>query len=286
SFVIMMFNIPIIGGTTAHAVGAVFIAIVLGPWAACISISAALLIQALVFGDGGILAFGVNCFNMAVVMPFVGYAVYRLIAGKSRELSKRTALGTLIGSYIGINSAALFAAVEFGIQPIFFKTAEGLPLYCPYPLPVTIPAMLFSHGLFAGPLEAVVTVSALALVSKYAPDMFNDVYEKSSSNVKTRKVLIGIFSGLVLLTPLGLLASGTAWGEWNPTELKSMLGYIPQGIAKAAGKWSGIIPDYSLAGIPENLVYIFSAVIGIVLIFVIMLVTSKIVLHFKKADRD
>jgi cobalt/nickel transport system permease protein len=65
-----------------------------------------------------------------------------------------------------------------------------------------------------------------------------------------------------------------------------MLGYIPQGIAKAAGKWSGIIPDYSLAGIPENLVYIFSAVIGIVLIFVIMLVTSKIVLHFKKADRD
>src|SRR3954451_4177308 len=77
-FLLMMFNIPVPDGTTAHAVGAVLIAIVLGPWAAVIAVSVALAIQALLFGDGGVLAFGTNCFNMAFVMPVVGYAVYTL----------------------------------------------------------------------------------------------------------------------------------------------------------------------------------------------------------------
>ena len=80
SFLVMMFNVPIPDGTTAHAVGAVLIAVLLGPWAAVIAVSIALLIQALFFGDGGVLAYGANCFNMAFVMPFVGYAVYRLLA--------------------------------------------------------------------------------------------------------------------------------------------------------------------------------------------------------------
>ncbi len=83
SFVIMMFNIPIPGGTSGHAVGAVLVAILLGPWAATIAVSVALVIQALLFGDGGITAFGANCFNMAFVMPFTGYAVYRMTSGKS-----------------------------------------------------------------------------------------------------------------------------------------------------------------------------------------------------------
>src|SRR5438552_17812223 len=75
SFLVMMFNVPIPDGTTAHAVGAVLIAIVLGPWAAVIAVSIALLIQALFFGDGGVLTYGANAFNMALVMPMVGYAV-------------------------------------------------------------------------------------------------------------------------------------------------------------------------------------------------------------------
>ena len=79
SFLIMMFNLPAPGGTSAHAVGAVLIAILLGPWASCLAVSVALAMQALLFGDGGILAFGANAFCMAVVMPFVGYAVYKLL---------------------------------------------------------------------------------------------------------------------------------------------------------------------------------------------------------------
>lgn len=76
SFLLMMFNVPLPGGTTGHAVGGTLLAILLGPYAACISVTVVLFIQALLFGDGGILAFGANCFNMAFVIPFMGYFIY------------------------------------------------------------------------------------------------------------------------------------------------------------------------------------------------------------------
>ena len=76
SFLGMMFNIPLPGGTTGHAVGGTLIAILTGsPSAGCIAVTIALLIQALLFGDGGILAFGANCFNMAFILPFLGFAI-------------------------------------------------------------------------------------------------------------------------------------------------------------------------------------------------------------------
>lgn len=99
SFTGMMFNIPLPGGTTGHAVGGTLVSSLLGPQAACISITIALLIQALLFGDGGILAFGANCFNMAFVLPFVGYAIYRLML----RLNAPDYLAVAVGSYFGID---------------------------------------------------------------------------------------------------------------------------------------------------------------------------------------
>lgn len=291
SFVIMMFNIPVVGGTSAHAVGAVFIAILLGPWAACISISTAIFIQALVFGDGGILAFGVNCFNMAFVMPFVGYAIYRLIAGRGGARSKRAAAGAFIGSYIGINAAAFFAAVEFGIQPLLFKAANGTPLYCPYPLSVSIPSMLFAHGLFAGPLEGIITAASIVLIIKFSPDMFKQSTEPLEKQGKTLlsgryKVLFIILAVLIVLTPIGLIASGDAWGEWGNEHFASSLGYVPQGLAKISGWWKALLPDYTVNGTGNVLGYIISAAVGVLLILLIAIISSKIMHHFRKAEKD
>src|SRR5438477_165416 len=113
SFLVMMLNVPVPDGTTAHAVGAVLVAVVLGPWAAVIAVSVALLIQALFFGDGGLLAYGANAFNMAFVMPFVGYGVYRALCHRSRPLtSPRRPLAAAVGAYVGLNASALCAAVE------------------------------------------------------------------------------------------------------------------------------------------------------------------------------
>ncbi len=171
SFLIMMFNIPIPDGTTAHAAGGVLLAIVLGPWAAVIAVSAALLIQALLFGDGGVLSFGANAFNLAFIMPFTGYYVYRLAAGDAQADSARRLFAAGLGGYIGLNIAALIAAVQFGIQPLLFTAADGTPLYCPYGLEVAIPAMLIPHLTLAGFAEAAVTALALKYVLKTSPEM-------------------------------------------------------------------------------------------------------------------
>ena len=163
SFVIMMFNVPIPGGTTGHAVGGALVAILIGPWAACIAITVALVIQALLFGDGGITAIGANCFNMAFILPFAGYYIYKWISGNSPLDSGRRVIAGGIAGYLAINIAALFAGIEFGLQPVLHHTAEGQALYCPYGLKVAVTSMLAGHLLAFGWVELVVT----ALVIKY-----------------------------------------------------------------------------------------------------------------------
>ena len=153
SFVIMMFNIPLPGGTTGHAVGAALAAVVLGPEVATIAVSIALIIQALFFGDGGILAIGANSFNMAVVAPYVSYAVYRAITNRTALTSKRRVVGAALGGWTGLSVAALFAGIEFGIQPLLFHAADGAPLYAPYPLSVAVPAMVLPHMAVASVVE-------------------------------------------------------------------------------------------------------------------------------------
>jgi cobalt/nickel transport system permease protein len=171
SFVIMMFNIPIIGGTTGHATGATLIAILLGPWAALISVSVALIIQAVLFGDGGITAIGANCFNMAVAGVFSGYAVYRLIAGRAGVLSRRRWIAGAVAAYVSLNVSALLTAVQFGVQPLLERSADGQPLYSPFPLAIAVPAMVIEHLVIFGFIEAAVTALVIKYFQKNDPEM-------------------------------------------------------------------------------------------------------------------
>jgi cobalt/nickel transport system permease protein len=180
SFIIMMFNVPIPGGTTGHAVGAALVAVLLGPWAACVAVSVALVVQALLFGDGGITCLGANCFNMALIMPFVGYGVYRLIAGRSDAKSPRRWIGAGIGGYVGLNVAAVATGVEFGIQPLIAHDAAGHALYAPYPLQVAVPAMAAGHLLF-GLVEAVVTALVVAYLQRTEPRLLGATAEMEAA---------------------------------------------------------------------------------------------------------
>ncbi len=171
SFVVMMFNVPIPGGTTGHAVGAVLTAILLGPWPACIAVTVALVIQALLFGDGGITAIGANCFNMAFVEVFVGYYLYKFISGAALITSGRRVIAAGVAGYAALNIAALSAAAMFGIQPLLHRTASGQSLYCPYGLNVTIPAMLGEHILIFGWVEAIVTATVIKYLQKQDPSL-------------------------------------------------------------------------------------------------------------------
>jgi cobalt/nickel transport system permease protein len=271
SFLMMMFNVPLPGGTTGHAVGGTLLAILMGPYAACISISVALLLQALLFGDGGVLSFGANCFNMAFVLPFLGYFVYRFIKDRAKT-SKGEYLGIMFGSYCGIVVASLCAAIEFGIQPLLFTDAAGQPMYCPYPLSVSIPAMVIPHMLVAGVVEVLFTVFIFSFLKRTSPDT---IYEGTK---KKSKAIYGLIAGLICLSPLGLLAIGTSWGEWGIDEIKtvvtngSALGFTPKGMANNF-RFEALLPDYSVSGIPEVAGYLLSALLGaaiLVIVFKIM----------------
>ncbi len=283
SFVVQMLNIPLPGGTTGHAVGGTIMAILLGPWAAVLGVSVALIIQAIFFGDGGITAIGANVFNMAVVLPFVGYFFYRLIAGGSPANSNLRVLGAAIGGYIGLNAAAFLTAVEFGVQPIFFKAADGTPLYAPYGLEVAIPAMMAGHLLIAGLAEAFLT----AMVVVYVRRTHLSLLEQRRSAQRSLKPLWIGLGVLTLFSPIGLLASGTAWGEWVAWELRGMgLGFVPQGMERLASLWSAPIPDYAIRGLGDNLGYILSVVLGILLIVGVTWGINKLVLRPVKGGDD
>lgn len=267
SFLIMMFNLPLPGGTTGHAIGGTLIAILLGPEAACISLTVALLIQALLFGDGGILAFGANAFNMAFVIPFAGYYIYKLVNTKTKT-EKGKYISAFLSSYIAVNIAALCAAIEFGIQPLLFKDASGMPLYCPYSLSLSIPAMLIPHLAIVGVLEGAITTGVYAFIKKVSPDVIHE-----DSNIKTRPIY-GLILGLICLSPIGLLATGTAWGEWNVDEVKSISGFIPKGMSRGFN-FNAMMHDYSVNGVPVAAGYVLSAIAGVAILLIIFKLINK-----------
>ncbi len=260
SFLLMMFNVPIPGGTTAHAVGGVLLSILIGPYAASLALTVALLLQALLFGDGGILALGANIFNMAIAMPFVGYAVYHFFRKQNHETA-----GVLVGSYVGINVAAFLTAIELGIQPII-ATQGGEPLYNPYGLAVTIPAMMVTHLTIAGAVEVFFTYVIYRFVKQVAPQ---ELYTPTSVNTtyfvkKIRYVLLD----LVVLSPLGLLAEGTAFGEWSADELAEMMPNVPAGIENGFS-FEALFSDYTIPGTNIAVGYILSAITALLVFYIL-----------------
>jgi len=298
SFLVMMFNIPVPDGTTAHAVGATIIAVVLGPWAAVIAVSIALLIQALFFGDGGVLAFGANAFNMAFVLPFVGYTVYRAIAANTSLTSGRRALAGGIGGYVGINAAALCAAIEFGLQPTLFHTANGTPLYAPFHLAQTIPAMMLAHLTVAGFAEFGATLGIIAYLQRANVPLLKINHanvpvtdeELVRKRMGWRWALIGL-AVMIVLTPIGLLAPGGAFGEDAPAALdlgKYHLSAIPTGLNRFSSFWSHtVLGGYGFhSGDHPVIGYLVSALVGIVFISLFLVAFIWVVRLFMRRRGD
>ena len=131
----------------------------------------------------------------------------------------------MIGGWTGLTVAAFFAGFEFGIQPMLFHTANGTPLYAPYPLSVSIPATVFAHALVASPVEALVTALVVAYLQRTNQSALEfikkpEISIQSSGFAKWRFLWI-VLAVMIVLVPLGLLAPGTAWGEWGAQELTS-----------------------------------------------------------------
>jgi cobalt/nickel transport system permease protein len=293
SFVIMMFNLPLPGGTTGHAVGIGLAAVVLGPWAAMLAVSVAIVVQALFFGDGGITAIGANCFNMAIAGALVAYGTYRLVAGRSAITSTRRAVAAGIAGYCAVNVSALLAAIEFGIQPLLYHDVSGAPLYCPYPLSVTIPAMMLGHLAIAGVAEAFVSGGVVAFLQRsdaaalrgtrpIAPVLAAPAPTVQLSRLRPLWAALAL---LLVLTPLGILAAGTAWGEWmasdysNPSVRTQIAAAslaqapparAPEGLARLSSIWTAPFARYAPPLVRNaSFGYMLSAMFGVGLIVLI-----------------
>jgi len=157
-FAAQMLNFPIIFGTSGHLVGGVLIGVFLGPYAAMISMTIVLVIQALLFGDGGIIAMGANIFNMAVVAA-LSYYVYALI---KRGVSGKKGMmaGAFIAAWFSVVLGAIAAAIELGLSSTF--QAFGIV--------AILSAMLFWH-IIIGIGEGLITVSVLTFTLRSRPDL-------------------------------------------------------------------------------------------------------------------
>jgi cobalt/nickel transport system permease protein len=299
SFIVMMFNLPLPGGTTGHAVGMAVAAIVLGPWSAILAISIALIIQAVFFGDGGITAIGANCFNMAIIGSLSAYGIYRLVAGRSAIESRRRVVAAALAGYFSINLAALAAAIEFGIQPLLYRDATGAPLYAPYPLQIAIPAMMIGHLTIAGLAEMVITAGVVSYFQRAEPSLLRATAPGAPSVAgnqekprgwRATRPLWAALAVLLVLTPLGILAVGSAWGEWAPEDfanpaarqqMTAASGQVappvapPAGLRRLASFWTAPMPRYAppLLKSPA-LGYALSAMAGTGLILVVFLLAG------------
>jgi len=149
-FAAQMLNWPLPGGTSLHFVGGALSGILLGPWLGFFPMFLVLLVQCLLFHDGGITALGANLLNMAIIDVLVGYAAYKLAPKRYK------AFGAFLGGWLGITLAGLACGVEIGISS-----------QLPYGLAVTVPVMAGWHAAL-GVIEGAITAAIVSYVSRRA----------------------------------------------------------------------------------------------------------------------
>lgn len=157
-FAVQMLNFPIGGGTSGHMVGAVMAGFLLGPWAGMVVISAVLIVQCLMFGDGGITALGLNFVNMAVIGCLIGAYLPRL-------LPKRwTLAGVFIASWTAVILGSFVCAGELAISHSISGGTYGISGT------IAFPAMLAFHAVI-GLGEALITTAAVGVLLKAFPEI-------------------------------------------------------------------------------------------------------------------
>ena len=183
-FAAQMLNFPVAGGTSGHFLGGALAAMVLGPWAAILVMTAVIGVQALLFQDGGLLVMGANIFNMGILTAVIGFGLYRAVSGRSRGV-RLAAAG--FAAWLAVVASALITALQLWLS----GTTQ---------LQIVVPAMLGVHVLI-GIGEAIITVTAVAFIERTRPDLLD---EKSTTEKGGRGwAFVGVLFSLlaVLLSP-------------------------------------------------------------------------------------
>jgi cobalt/nickel transport system permease protein len=248
-FAAQMINFPVAGGTSGHLLGGALAAIVLGPWAGMLVMTAVIAVQALLFQDGGLLVMGANIFNMGLVTAAIGYGLYRSVMGQSKTVK----LGVVaFAAWLSVMAGALLTALQLWLS----GTSQ---------LQIVIPAMMGVHALI-GVGEALITVFALAFIMQTRPDLLGE----GSESAKGSRNWIWV-GGIVAL--LVVLISPFASGDPDGLErVAEDLGFIGTGLDAPYS----IIPDYTIPFLGETaLSTILAGVVGIIVVAVIMILIGR-----------
>lgn len=200
------FRLPAMPGTSGHMVGAVLLAIVLGPHAGAVAISSVVIIQCLIFQDGGLLALGCNLINMAIVPSYLGYFLYKT-ATTGPFSSVRAYIGAILACIVGLEAGAVLVPIQAGLSGVLLV-----------PFSTFLITMLGVHFL-VGLIEGLITVAVLGYLQQVRPDI---VLDSLPGKVRlSRKAVLAtlIVFTIVIGAGLSLLASGMPDGlEWSYAE--------------------------------------------------------------------
>ena len=248
-FAAQMINFPVAGGTSGHLLGGALVAVLLGPWAGMLVMTAVVAVQALLFQDGGLIEMGANILNMGLLTAAIGYGLYRAVINQNRTV-KLAAIG--FAAWLSVMASALATSLEIWLS----GNAK---------LEIIIPAMLFVHALI-GIGEALITVAALGFILRTRPDLMG---EKSASAQGGRGwIFVGILISLavVLVSPLA---------SANPDGLERVaidLGFLNT----AQPSPFEILPDYTLPFLGETpLSMVAAGAVGMVAVLAIAFMLGK-----------
>jgi len=200
------FQLPAMPGTSGHMVGAVLLAIILGPNLAAIVISSVVIVQCLIFQDGGLLALGCNIINIGLVPSYLGYFLYRTITnGKFSSL--KVYIGAMLASVIAMEAGAILVAIQAALSGVLAV-----------PFSTFLITMIGVHFL-VGFIEGLVTVTVLAYLQQLRPDIVADSLPGTVRLSKNAVLAtLGILAVLIG-AGLSLLASDLPDGlEWSYAE--------------------------------------------------------------------
>ncbi len=243
-FAAQMLNFTVAGGTSGHFLGAALAAILLGPWAAMLTMTTVVALQALLFQDGGLLALGGNILNMAVIGPVVAYGFYRGVRTLLGNRKGSALVAGFVAAWVSIVVAAVACAMELG----FSGTS---------PIGIALPAMAGVHALI-GIGEGLITVGALALVTATRPDLVEAERAPAPAGMRW------VWGGLAIAIVLALFSPLASPYPDGLERVAENLGFIE----RAQGPLYEVIPDYVFPGISnEALATIAAGVVGTLIVY-------------------